>query len=82
MIKQEKINYLKIAGISLLITAIIELAFYIIGSFFNIFMVYCEPGYYECPSQFDMFISYLPFTAIPIFLITFVIYSLIRIWKK
>ncbi len=81
MVKKEKINYMKIAWVSLLITLGIEVLFYVIGSSFDMFVVYCFSGA-NCPTQFDIFVSYLPYTAIVIFLITFVIYSLIKIFKR
>jgi len=90
MTKKEKINYLKMAGISLLITAGIEFLYYIIGYVSGKFVVTCplsnlQAGLiYDCSGQtpFKIFLGTVPETAIVIFLITFVIYSLIKIWKK
>ncbi len=82
MNNKKKINYSEIAGISFLITIAIEVIFYIITYSFGLLIPVCQSGYYGCPSQFENFVYFLPYTAIPLFLVTFIIYYLVKIWKK
>lgn len=82
----KKLNYnfskiLKSIVISLLITLIIEVLFYVVGSWLHWFMVYCS-GWGKCPSSFEIFIGYLPYTATTIFLITILTYYLVKFVRR
>ena len=68
---------LKSVGISLLITLIIEILIFI---FFKP-TIYCGLGE-SCPSSFEYFLGFLPYTAATIFLITILIYYIVKFIKN
>lgn len=70
---------LKSISISLIITFFIEVLLWIIGR--PLFSVFCATGK-SCPSKFDVFLGLLPYTAIAIFLITLLIYYIIKLAKS
>ena len=70
-----------IIGISLGITFILEVLFWVIGSNIGMFLVMCG-SFKDCPSQFDTFLFYLPYTGIFVFMITLFIFSLIMFIRR
>ncbi len=71
----------KVVGASLGITFVLETLFWIIGFKFGMFTVMCA-SFGGCPSQFDIFLSYLPYTLISVFIITLFLFSLVVFLRR
>ena len=80
-LKQRFKEIIKVVGISFLITFILEALFYVIGSFFRFYVVFCELGH-NCPSQFQIYIEFAKWIFIPLFLIVLFIYYLVLFLRR
>jgi len=76
-----KIQVLKSIGISLLITMGIEIIFFLIGFFTGSLSGTCKEGGY-CPGPFKTFLLFMPYTATAVFLITILIYYIVKLIKN
>jgi hypothetical protein len=77
--KADKI--LKSIAIALIITLAVELAYFIIGKIFGLFMVICKTDGY-CPSQFQTFLSTTIYSGPVVFLVSLLAYYLFKYFKK
>jgi len=65
-----------------IISVIIWILFYLIGSWINLFVVYCKLGASSCPSQWQMYLSYSIVLLPIIFAITLGINYLVEYLRK
>jgi len=72
---------LRAVWISALITVLTEVIIFLVGIPLKLWMVWCSIGS-KCPSQFDMFFVYAPYTTAGIFLVTLLIFCLVAYSNK
>ena len=73
----DKNKFLKCLIISLIITLVIEVVFFILGTSLGWFIIRCKQGA-PCPTEIEHFLLSLLYTAPVIFIITFLIYYAIK----
>ena len=82
----KRLNYgfkqvLKSIGFSLLVTLIFEILFFVIGLPIGLFSVWCKMGG-KCPTAFEVYLEYVPSTAITVFLVSLFVYYVVKIVKR
>jgi ABC-type dipeptide/oligopeptide/nickel transport system permease subunit len=69
----KKFSLVKGLKFSLIVTLIIEVIFFIKGSIIGLFSTYCKTRL-NCSNQFEAFLPFFVYTAIPIFILTLILY--------